>query len=322
MREFDLIRKYFLPLTNGNKAAQKLSDDVARISLKADEELVVSTDTIVENVHFFANENASNIAAKLLLTNLSDIAAAGATPLYYTLNFAKDAKFSKEFLRDFSAGLQKTQKLYKIDLIGGDTVSSKNKFFSITIFGAVKKGKILLRANAKNGDLIFVSGSIGDAFLGLVEKSANNKKNSALTQRFLSPTPRIELGKKLLEKKLSNCAIDVSDGLLSDLRHICESSNLSAEIYLEKIPLSISAKNFLEKNPHISKLDLLSGGDDYELIFTADKKNLTKILELQKSLKLDLTCIGSITKNSNINKIKLLNAQNREIKIKKFGYEH
>lgn len=324
MQEFDLIKKYFKPLTNGAKAAQELDDDVAVISLKTSEELVISTDTIVENVHFFADENGFNVAAKLLLTNISDLAASGATPLHYLLNFSKDQKFSEKFLRDFAAGLQETQKRYNLTLIGGDTVRSKQKFFSVTIFGVVKKGEILSRRNAAVGDLIFVSGTIGDAFLGLLEreKCQKNSAKNLLVQKFLFPNPRIELGKNLLSKKISRCAIDVSDGLLADLQHICESSKVSARIHLEKIPFSSAARKFLASNSAISELDLLSGGDDYELIFTVSKENLPKISKLQNDLKLDLTCIGSIYKNSATKKLSLLDRKNREIKIKKFGYEH
>ena len=131
------------------------------------------------------------------------------------------------------------------------------------------------------------------------------------------------MGQQLLKKKLSLCAIDVSDGLLSDLRHICQTSKLDAEIHLEKIPCSAVVEKILKKNLALSKMDLLSSGDDYELIFTSPKKNLTKISDLAKELKLDLTCIGELRAAvSSTPKITLRDKKNHKIKIKKFGYEH
>ena len=318
MREFQIIEKYFKPLTNSHKASQNLADDVAKISLKKDEELIVSTDMFVEDVHFLRADGAFKIASKLLLTNISDLASAGATPLYYTLGFSKNKNINEKFVAEFSRGLKSVQDEFDLCLIGGDTVTSQKLFYSITIFGSVKKGQALSRAKAKSGDLIFVSGTIGDAFLGL-----NFRDDEYLINRHFFPTPRIKLGRKLLDNSLSNCAVDISDGLLSDLKHICESSKLAAEIHLEKIPLSKSAKNFLEKNKKIKAVDLLSGGDDYELVFSINSKNLKKIAEISKSLKLDLSCIGTFKKAADKKfDVTLFNEKNQKIKIKKFGYEH
>lgn len=325
MNEFKIIEKYFKPLTKGDKAAQNLADDVARISLKKSEELIVSKDMIVENVHFLRKDGAFKIASKLLRSNLSDLASAGATPLYYVLGFSKNSSLDEKFISEFARGLKSVQDEFCLCLIGGDTVSSNQLFFSVTIFGSVKKGKILSRALAKNGDLIFVSGSIGDAFLGLNSHftSLNNKEKNYLLERHFFPTPRIKLGKKLLEKNLSNCATDVSDGLLADLRHICQSSKLDAEIYQNKILFSAAAKKVLEKDTSLSALKMLSGGDDYELIFSAAKKDLKKIVALSKALQLDLTCIGEFKKSSNKTfEVTLRDEKNRKIKIEKFGYEH
>jgi thiamine-monophosphate kinase len=170
--------------------------------------------------------------------------------------------------------------------------------------------------------LIFVSGNLGDAKIGLdlkLGKKLNftNLQKKYFLERHFFPTPRIELGEKLLAKKLSKCAIDVSDGLLADLRHLCVNSKLSAEIFLDKIPFSAA----VEKLSQEEKLELLSGGDDYELIFAVDPKNEKKILELSKLLKLRLTCIGKFKENAK-SAITLLNLKNQKIRLKKFGYEH
>lgn len=327
MREFQLIKKILKPLTNGNKAAQNLADDTAKISLKNSEELIISKDIFVEDVHFLKTDGAFKIASKLLRTNLSDLATAGATPLHYMLGFCKSKNLDEKFYLEFARGLKSVQDEFDLCLIGGDTSSSQKLFFSVTIFGSVKKGQNLLRSQAKNGDLIFVSGKIGDAFLGLEIKQGKNleldkKEKEYLLQRHFFPTPRVKLGKKLSQKKLSRCAIDVSDGLLSDLRHICEESKLDAEIFLKKIPLSKAASK-LVKSQEIKISDLISGGDDYELIFAVNKKHSKQILKLAKELKLDLTCIGIFKKQSKKNsQIILLGEKNQKLKIKKFGYEH
>jgi thiamine-monophosphate kinase len=326
MKEFSLIEKFFKPLTRNALEAGNLQDDVAKISLKKDEELVISKDVFVEDVHFLKSDGGFKIAEKLLRTNLSDIASSGAKPVFYLLGFAKNS--DQKFIKEFAAGLKSVQDEFDISLIGGDTVKSGPKlFFSLTIFGVVKKGKILARNQAKKGDLVFVSGSIGDAFLGLQialgkRVLLKDEDKKYLLKRHYAPTPRVILGQNLLRQKLSSCAIDVSDGLLSDLKHVCRSSNLSAEIYQNKIPLSPSAQNFLNNNSDFTSLDLISGGDDYELIFTSAPKNLAKINDLAKKLKLPITCIGKMVESSNSVKVTLLDEKNHPIKITKLGYEH
>ena len=323
MPEFSIIEKYFKPLTNGQKAARGLRDDVAKIALKKDEELVISKDMFVENVHFLTSDGAHKIAAKLLLRNLSDIAASGAKPLYYVLGFGKTKKCDEKFFSEFARGLKEVQNQFGISLIGGDTANCREMFFSITIFGVVKKNKILSRDGAKNGDLIFVSGNIGDAHKGLQIKLAKQDKNLSAAQkkyfleRHFFPTPRIKLGEELLKKNLSSCAIDISDGLLADLRHICESSKLDGEINLEQIPF------YLQNLKTAQKLDLIGGGDDYELLFAVNPKDLKKIAQLEKTLKIKLSCIGAFKKPANKKPaITLHDLENKKIPIKKFGYEH
>ena len=320
MAEFQIIEKYFKNLTKGHKTAQDLADDVAKITPKRGEELIISKDIFTENIHFLLNDGAFNIASKLLRTNLSDLASAGARPLHYMLGFGKSDKIDEKFIKEFCDGLSQTQKKFNLTLIGGDTVATQESFFSITIFGSVKKGKNLLRSNAKNGDLIYVSENIGDAHLGLRTKL---EKNSQLTKeqkefflkRHFLPTPRLKLGQKLIKNNLSKCAIDISDGLFADLNHLCVSSKLSAEIFLDKIPFTLT--NLSEEQ----KLKLCSAGDDYELIFTVDVKNEKKILELSKNLNLKLTKIGSF-KKSPTTELKVLNKDHQKIKLTKFGYEH
>ncbi len=298
MQEFQLIKKYF------SSIARDLSDDAATLSVKPDEQLVISKDLMVEDRHFLLKDGGYKIAKKLLYSNLSDLAASGAKPVCYMLGFSKNNILEEKFYEDFSRGLKEAQKEFKLDLLGGDTVHSDKLVFSITIFGVTKKNKILARSQGKAGDLVFVSGFIGDAFLRL--------------ERHFFPTPRIKLGQYLLKKNLSKCAIDVSDGLLADLRHICEESKLQADIELEKIPLSKAAKKM-----DFNIMDLLSGGDDYELVFTGSKKNYEKIMNLKKLLDINISCIGKLKKTEKKNyTINLFDKNKQKIIIKKFGYEH
>lgn len=316
MPEFSNIEKYFKPLTEGHKAARNLQDDVAAISLKKDEELVVSKDMFAQNVHFLPSDGAYKIASKLLRTNISDLAAAGAKPLYYSLGFSNFKNCTEKFVAEFSRGLRDVQNEFGLCLIGGDTVSTNEMFFSITIFGVAKKGKILGRSNAKNGDLIFVSGNIGDAHLGLQIKLGNEKRKlnkSYFLDRHFFPTPRINLGLALNKNNLSRCAIDISDGLLAEANHLAQASKLDAEIHFEKIP-------FYDQS--LASLDLISGGDDYELLFSVKKKDEKKIYELAKSLKIKLSCIGEFKKTANKKPQVTLLKEGKKIPIKKFGYEH
>ncbi len=316
MKEFQIIEKYFKPLSKNSSTSQNLDDDAAKISLKSDEELIISKDLAIENVHFLLKDGGFKIAKKLLYSNLSDLAACGARPAYYMLGFSKNNKLDASFYEDFAKGLKSAQKEFDIDLIGGDTVYSENLVFSITIFGIIKKSKNLLRNQAKDGDLIFVTNFIGDAYLARKYPEIYPKNN-----RHFFPIPRINFTQKLLEKNLSKCATDISDGLFADLNNICKTSNLDAEIFLDKIPFSKIAKNFLSKNSKENILDLCSGGEDYEIIFTCNQKNKNKILALAKEMKLRVSSIGSLKKSKKPTVI-LFDKNQKKINIKKFGYEH
>ncbi len=325
-KEFSIIEEIFLPLSGGAVAAQNFADDVAKISLKKDEELVVSKDVAIEDVHFLRKDGGFKIAAKILRANLSDIAASGAKPLYYMLGFCKNDKMDKKFISEFAHGLKETQDEFGISLIGGDTISSPDRlFFSITVFGVRKKNHALPRFGAKDGDAIFVSGDIGGAFLGLGLSQNKYKNNFSVAQqkyfstRHFFPSPRISLGQNLVQQKLSSCAIDISDGLLADLKHLCEESKLSAFVYLDKIPLAV-ATNALPKT--ISSLDLISAGDDYELMFSAKKSAEKKILQLAQKLNIKISKIGYFKKAGNACDITLLNDKEQKINFSKYGYEH
>ncbi len=337
MQEFDLINKFFKPLSTNKKLSRNLNDDTASLQLKKSMELIISKDIFVENVHFKLSDGAKNIATKLLATNLSDIASSGARPIAYMIGLGKTSNLDNKFFNEFCLGLKNVQKEFNIELIGGDTVNSKIFFLSITIFGESKKNKILSRENAENGDLIYTSGTFGDAGLGLELLAKKNYDFKYLIKRHLQPTPRIKLGQMLIEKNLSKCAIDVSDGLLADVKKICQASKIDAKIYFDRIPFSSSAKKYLNLNKKHNPLRLLSSGDDYELVFTINKKFEKKILDLGEKLKINLTCIGEFIKAKEKNNYQVYlyekNSNQQEltdvidnnyklIKNVKLGYEH
>lgn len=328
LNEFGIIKKYFLPLTNGCKEANLLQDDCAAISLDSKKELVISKDLMAEDVHFSKEDGAYNIASKLLKTNISDLASSGAKPLFYMLGFSQSNKPDEKFIKEFCRGLKDVGCEYKISLIGGDSIRTTGKLcFSVTIFGETAKGKSLKRNNAKNGDLIFVSGAIGDAFLGLqiLQNKINcpNKTHQKyLTNRHLQPSARIDLGMELVKQNLSKCAIDISDGLLADLNHICEASNLSATIYQEKIPLSKAAEFCLSENNNINLNQLFTGGDDYELIFTTHPKNQNKVENLAKKIGVKISLIGKLSRKLNNSNVNLIDKNNNKIKLTHLGYTH
>lgn len=341
MKEFEIIKKKFLPLSKFNQNifnpildSFNLSDDVSLIK-NSKKQYIVSKDIFIENIHFLRSDGGKKIAQKLLLTNISDIASSGGKPLFYFLGFTKNSDLSKKFYDDFADGLKKIQDEFNIVLAGGDTSNSSQLFYSVTIFGSVDKNKILLRKNASEGDLIYVSNYIGEAFLGLDIKLKKTKKlfnfHKKLLDKHFYPKPRVELTKILAKNQISKCATDISDGLIADLENICESSNLIAEIDLSSIPISQNSKQYLDLNRHISILDLISAGDDYEIIFSAPQHFSSEINKISKNLNLKLTCIGKFLKN---NSKKTMNSKNSKVKLyqdftsKKLikfsakGYEH
>ena len=221
-----------------------------------------------------------DIAFRSCVAALSDLAACGARPQWYSIALTLP-ELDEDWLKGYSSGLKKFSEEYRIPLIGGDTTKG-SLTISVQVMGEVDTGKALLRSKAKADQLIFVSGVIGDAYLGLIELQ-NDPKSDKNVNSYLYPKARIGLGLGLID--LATAAIDISDGLIQDLELICNSSGVGAEIYLEKIPTSKNNKT----------LELINSGDDYELCFTADEDKLDQIINLSKTLNIPLTEIGRIT---------------------------
>ena len=319
MSEFDLIAKYFSQHTVNTDLG--IGDDAALIRISADHQLAVSTDTLVAGTHFFHETAPYDIGWKSLAVNVSDMAAMGAMPKWATLAIALPLA-EETWIAEFSRGFFACASLFGIDLIGGDTTKGPLNI-NVNIMGEVATGKALRRSGAKVGDDIWVSGTIGDAALGLAH--AQNKLHSKFNlddgyveyclNRLHRPQPRIRLGLALLE--FAHSAIDVSDGLLSDLGHILKASNVGAEIHLNKLPCSL----FASKHLHEKQIQqcILAGGDDYELCFTAPCNLRDKIQTISTDLHLPLTLIGNIHADSSV---VVLDENKLAITIDKTGYDH
>ena len=248
--EFEFISRYMKPLTMGFSGALQLGDDIAIVPKDKKHDYVITLDTIVEDVHFVWQAKPEQIANKLFRSNLSDIASSGATPKFYLMTGNLSKEMSKPWLKKFTDEAMKIQKKYEFALLGGDTVRAKgDKFFSVTMIGEVPKRKALLRSGAKVGDDIYISGKIGEAWVGLqiLQKKIKIPKNRQdfYINKHYSPEPRIALGRKLLN--LANSCTDISDGLIKDLKNICEASEVSANIEANKIPLALKDKKYLKR---------------------------------------------------------------------------
>lgn len=293
MHEFNLIQQYFTWDNPPKDISIAVGDDAAVLDLPFDlaqrKQLVTSIDTLISGVHFPENSSPRAIAHKALAVNLSDLAAMGAEPKWFTLALTLPT-IDEEWLEEFSAGLKSLALQHQCFLIGGDTTRGPLSI-SIQVMGFVDQGRALLRSGAKVGDKLYVSGTLGDASAGLQNIQGQltlAKDDAVFCQHKLNfPTPRLLESKKI--KTIANACIDVSDGLLQDLSHILKSSKVGATLDLSGLPFS----PVLRKLEHQQALQLAFSGDDYELLFTVPE---TKEALLLEELEGKVTCIGYITK--------------------------
>ncbi|WGE41280.1 thiamine-phosphate kinase [Actinobacillus equuli] len=292
MTEFEVIAQYFRRNKVRSDVDLSVGDDCAVTTLKPNERLAITTDTLVSGTHFLPSISAADLAYKTLAVNLSDLAAMGATPAWVSLALTLP-KVDHQWLAEFSQSLFSVLDRYHVDLIGGDTTGGPLSL-TLTAQGILPKDQGLFRHQAKVGDWIFVSGSLGDSAAGL-SLLLNNCKISDesdryLVQRHLRPTPRVELGLAL--RAFSRCAIDISDGLLADLGHILTRSQVGAEIELDNIPLSthLVAKYSEQEALHFA----LTGGEDYELCFTVSDDKRSEMEQILRSQGIKVSCIGKI----------------------------
>jgi len=315
--EFDIIRQYFTLDESRTDVILGIGDDAAILEAPYQKQLVQSVDTLVAGVHFPLETSAEDIAYKALAVNLSDMAAMGAEPAWFTLAITLPSD-DEYWLKTFSQSLSLLAKKYNVQLIGGDTTHGPLSI-SICITGFVEKAKALTRYTAQPGDKLYVSGTIGDAALGLAAWQGQCllkvETVEYLNNKLNRPTPQVELG--LLLRDYATSCIDVSDGLVADLGHIVELSQLGAIIYFDSIPLSDEFKNNLTDQTLSIPL-VLSGGDDYQLCFTIPAHKEQQFLEKIKLNGFDVTCIGEMTQ---IPGIKCL-LNDSEVDIKEMGYQH
>ncbi|HEX8011072.1 MAG TPA: thiamine-phosphate kinase [Casimicrobiaceae bacterium] len=270
--EFELIERYFAPLARGFPGAYGLLDDAAVISPPPGHELVAKTDAIVGGIHFLHDDPPDLVARKALRVNLSDLAAKGAVARAYMLDIMLPGSVTEEWLAAFARGLARDQHEYGVHLIGGDTDRTSGPVtIAIMAFGDIAIGRMLRRGGAHAGDVIFATGTIGDAALGLQVRCGklthlDAQTANALVDRYRLPQPRVTVGPRLLG--IASAALDVSDGLLADLRHLCKVSRLGAVIETSRVPLSAAARAVVAASPE-QIAAVLTGGDDYEILFTA-----------------------------------------------------
>ncbi|MCE9638848.1 MAG: thiamine-phosphate kinase [Betaproteobacteria bacterium] len=288
--EFELIGRYFTHRTR--HAVLGVGDDAALVRVKRGHDLVVSADMLVAGRHFFRDADPRLLGHKALAVNLSDMAAMGATPRWATLALALPAADAR-WVRAFSRGFMALARRFDVDLIGGDTTRGPLNI-CVQIMGETPHGKALRRDGARRGDDIWVSGTLGDAALALAALKRRIKLKPAelasCAARLHSPQPRVVLGRAL--RGVAHSAIDVSDGLLADLGHILESSDVAAEIELAALPASAILRRYLDRVVACSAL--LAGGDDYELCFTAPRSARERIARLGREVRVKVTRIGSV----------------------------
>lgn len=322
--EFDLIERYFAPLAAEAAGTFGLTNDAALLPSLPGCSIVVTADSLASGVHFRPADPPELVAKKCLRVNLSDLAAMGAKPLGYLLALALPKGENEDWVRRFSAGLAEDQAQFGVSLYGGDTVATNGPLLiTITAFGATPEGTALGRGTAQAGDLVFVSGSLGDAALGLAVFNAalpdlDEASAERLRERYLLPRPRVALGERLLREGLANAAMDISDGLVADLGHITKASKLGAEVRAADLPLSSAAAGVMELNPALSA-SILGGGDDYELLFTVAPERAGDIARIGLELDLPLTCIGKMLAGEGVT---VLAPDGTVIEVDKPGWNH
>ncbi len=283
--EFGLIHRYFNRSLNNTKVNRLgVGDDCALMSIPDGYELAITTDTMVEGVHFFENANPEQLGYKLLAVNLSDLAAMGAEPVAVSLALTMP-KVDERWLEQFAAGFWQVAEQFSVDLIGGDTTSG-HLTLTVQAFGLVAKNRAIKRSTAQVGDLIYVTGLLGEAGLGLkIEQGVQCQNAESVLKRFHQPEPRVKQGLAIAD--YANACIDLSDGLASDLRHITDASGVGACIEWEKLPLSASVLDYIQQTKDWS-FPLVSG-EDYELCFTISPDKVSQI-------SIDCSHIGFIQK--------------------------
>ena len=314
--EFDLIDRYFK--RNAKSAVLGIGDDAAIVEPSPGMQILMSTDMLVAGTHFIADAEPEALGWKTLAVNISDLAAMGAAPRWALLALSLP-EAEDSWIAAFARGFFSCAEKFGVELIGGDTTRGPMNF-CVTIFGEAPAGKALLRAGARLGDDVWVSGHPGRAALGLAHLQSRCVLPDDLREKCLSalhqPQPRVALGLAL--RGIATTAIDVSDGLLADLGHIADASNVSMDIVLACVPMPLRNGQVADK---LVRDCVLAGGDDYELAFTAPTDKREQVQALPDQLLLALTLIGSVSEKGN-GRIRVLDSTGLPVTIAGSGYDH
>lgn len=304
-----------------------IGDDTSVTIQDENKYLLCTTDTLVEDIHFSLKYTPSyNLGKKAVSISLSDIAAMGGTPMFLLTSLILPAATSTDFIDFLYKGIKEKADESGVALIGGNTSSSPGKIIiSTTMLGEVPKDQLVLRKGASVGDMIYVTGLLGDSSLGL--KIWKQKGNRPITDPFLKdamlahidPAPRVREGRRIAEKQLATAMIDISDGLILDLRHIAEESDVGARVWFKKIPISTGLKRWVVDHPQDIAL-AISGGEDYELLFTISKENSRSIDAVSRELNIPITYIGEIV--SKEEGLTVLDEKNEPFPLTAEGFEH
>ena len=317
MNEFELISNYFSKISKKNKSALNLNDDVFFDKNKG---VVISIDTYLVGTHFINFNSPKLVIKKILRSSISDLICKGVKPKFYFISGSGNKKtFSKKNLSEVSLSLQKEQKKYDIFLCGGDTTFSNKLSFTIISLGY--SNRIIFRNKAKLNDDIYVTGNLGDSFVGLQllkKKIKIDKKNS---QFFINTHYQPKLQTKLCDHlfKFANTSIDISDGLIDDLKKMINRQNFSFKLYEKNLPVSFNLERLI-KHKSLKKMDIVSNGDDYQILFTANTNKKRIIKNISKNTGIKITKIGKII--SNKNRSVVINSKGKQIKANKKGYTH
>jgi thiamine-monophosphate kinase len=296
-----LIATYFRPLAT-HPGALKLTDDAAVVAPPPGHDLVLTADAVIGGIHFFPEDAADMVAKKALRVNLSDLAAKGAKPIGFLITLALPKSVPETWVEAFARGLGTDAELYECPLLGGDSTGTNGPVaISITALGSVPSGTMVRRSGAQAGDVVMVSGTIGDAALGLALREGGaaalrwrleNDFNYHLVRRYLLPQPRSALAEAI--RRNANGAMDVSDGLAGDLAKLCGASGVSAEIDVARVPLSEAATSVVTSDPAAIE-KVLTGGDDYEIVCTVPRQRLADFRAAADTAGVPVTEIGRIT---------------------------
>lgn len=323
--EDELVARFFRPLATA-PGALALVDDCASLTPPAGHDLVLKTDAVAAGIHFFPDDPWDLVARKALRVNLSDLAAKGARPLGYLLSLALPADWREEALEAFARGLAADQATYDVPLFGGDTIRSPDGLVvSITVFGAVPTGRMVRRAAARPGDGLWVSGTLGDAALGLIARTAPDRAAlwrlddaaaGHLARRYLLPEPRIALAPAVLAH--ARAAMDLSDGLAIDLARMCRGSGVAATVDLSALPLSEAAAAVLAVDVTLIER-VVGGGDDYEILATVAPEAEDAFVEAAAATGIPVTRIGRIGGGEGVD---FRTAAGGDLDVSASGYSH